>query len=57
MGNVYAYSDINITKSILYYKKALEYAIKIKDEVEINYIKQNIATAYFAEKKYISSHW
>lgn len=52
LGNVYAYSDIDITKSILYYKKALEFAIKIKDEVEINYIKQNIASAYFAEKKY-----
>lgn len=52
LGNVYAYSEINITKSILYYKKALEYAIKIKDEVEINYIKQNIANAYFAENKY-----
>ncbi len=52
LGNVYAYSDIDITKSILYYKKALEYAIKIKDEVEINYIKQNIASAYFAEEKY-----
>lgn len=52
LGNVYAYSEVNITKSILYYKKALEYAIKIRDEVEINYIKQNIASAYFAEKKY-----
>lgn len=52
LGNVYAYSDVDITKSILYYKKALEFAIKIKDEVEINYIKQNIANAYFAEKKY-----
>lgn len=52
LGNVYAYSEINITKSILYYKKALEHAIKIKDEVEINYIKQNIASAYFAERKY-----
>jgi len=52
LGNVYAYSKVDITKSILYYKEALSYAIKIKDEVEINYIKQNIASAYFAEKKY-----
>ncbi|WP_338375613.1 response regulator [uncultured Flavobacterium sp.] len=52
LGNVYAYSKVDITKSILYYKEALSYAVKIKDEVEINYIKQNIASAYFAEKKY-----
>lgn len=52
LGNVYAYSKVDITKSILYYKKALDYAIKIRDVVEINYIKQNIASAYFAEKKY-----
>lgn len=52
LGNVYAYSKVDIAKSILYYKKALTYAVKIRDEVEINYIKQNIASAYFAEKKY-----
>ncbi len=52
LGNVYAYSLVDITKSIIYYKKALNFAIKIKDEVEINYIKQNIASAYFAENKY-----
>lgn len=52
LGNVFAYRKIDITKSILYYKKALSYAIKIKDEIEINYIKQNIASAYFEEKKY-----
>lgn len=52
IGNVYAYSQVDITKSILYYKKALDYATKIKDIVEINYIKQNIASAYFAENKY-----
>jgi signal transduction histidine kinase len=52
LGNVYAYSKVDIAKSILYYKKALTYAVKIRDEVEINYIKQNIACAYFAEKKY-----
>ena len=52
LGNVYAYSKGDIAKSILYYKKALTFAIKIKDEIEVNYIKQNIASAYFAEKKY-----
>ncbi|WP_339886945.1 ATP-binding protein [uncultured Flavobacterium sp.] len=52
LGNVYSYSKGDIAKSILYYKKALTFAIKIKDEIEVNYIKQNIASAYFAEKKY-----
>lgn len=52
LGNVYSYSKLDITKSILYYKKALNFATKIKDVVEINYIKQNIASAYFAEKRF-----
>lgn len=52
IGNVYAFTKNDITNSILYYKKSLDYAEKINDLIEINYIKQNIASAYFSEEKY-----
>jgi len=52
LGNVYYYNQIDVPKGINYYRKALYYAIKIKDTVEINNTKMNIASAYFAIKKF-----
>lgn len=52
LGNVYTYRNINFQKGIDYYKKGLDYSIKIKDSTEIVYTKLNIVSAYFASNDY-----
>lgn len=52
LASVYSYRKIDINKSIIYYKKALNYATIINDVLEINYIKENLALAYFSDNKY-----
>lgn len=52
LGNAYTYRNIDFQKGINYYKKGLEYSIKIKDSTEIVYTKLNIVSAYFAINNY-----
>ena len=48
LGSHYSYRKNDFKKSIFFYKKALGYAEKIKDSVEIMYTRLNISSAYFA---------
>ena len=52
LGSVYYFNQVDVAKGIYYYKKSLYYATKINDLTQINYNKQNLASAYIAQKKY-----
>ena len=48
LGSFYYYDDNQALKGIIYYKKSLALAEKIKDIAQINFTKLNIAAAYFS---------
>ena len=48
LGSSYYFSKNDPKEGLHYYKKSLEYALKINDSTQIAYTKQNIASAFFA---------
>jgi two-component system NarL family sensor kinase len=47
LGNIYCFDKKEYAKGIYYYKKSLEYSIKIHDTSDIVFTKLNITWAYF----------
>ena len=48
LGSTYYYSNNDALKGIEFYRKALKYALQIKDTTQIAYTKFNIASAFFS---------
>lgn len=47
LANIYCFDKKEYEKGIQYYKKSLEYSVKVHDSAEIVFTKLNIAWAYF----------
>lgn len=54
LGSTYTYRKIDLHKGIEFYKKALFFANKLKDNDEVAYTQLNIAGAYINSKDYIN---